>query len=306
MVLGRGRRIRVRLKLLVAASVVASSLARAAPVIVPRQPREEDETEETSTQPVEGAALVRQVPDLVQRPWPPRPRFRGGFVARTPLIDAGLGVGFTGFPTDWLRLGVDYAIGGSLNGTKGWVISNYAEGIVSFKILGVRSSTIKDVFKVDRYGSKEPRLVLRAALPSYHALLFEGGALTATMPMQRCVADCELAIGQRALEQRTRQLVYAFGGLRYLYNTNSSSNKWPLIDHAREVHAFAHLIARPLNDWEEARYYKSSYRLRRLPLGFRAGVVFPVCGRSICLEYGVTFGLVPVPRALLFEFSFGY
>jgi hypothetical protein len=326
----RGRRIGGSLKLLALASVLSSTLAHATPGIFPPEPskeeaaNEEGDSGETATESVHGAALVRRVPDLVTRPWPPRLHVTLGLAVRSPLQDFGTGIGLAGFPTDWLRLSIDYAICVSSNGGRDDVVSNYAEGIASFKVLGVDSSTVKDVLRVDRVRPQGPRRdcgsgawdvpctpptprpVFRAVLPSHHALLVEAGALTATMPLQRCIARCELVIAEGSPNQRASQLVYVFGGLRYLYNTNSRSEKWRLLDHAREAHAFAHVIARPFNDWPEARYYKSSYRLKRAPLGFRAGFVVPFCGRRYCPYLSVTLGFLPVPRAPLVESSLGF
>ena len=77
------------------------------------------------------------------------------------------------------------------------------------------------------------------------------------------------------------------------------------MDRVAEVHAFAHLLLAPFNDWQPARYYQRLEPFERATFGFRAGFVIPGCRTPRCPSAGLTFGYLPSPGAALIEFSAG-
>jgi hypothetical protein len=307
--------------LLLAATLVGAPASAAVPpgefFRGPSGRSNESETEsesesEPELQVVSGAALKKEIPDLVVSSWPPRWDVTLALAQHYPLQVFGLSVGIAGFPLPWLRVSADYSVGMQL-GRRGDVhLSNYVDGIVSFKLLGGDSSMIKDVYRPKRIpltplqrARRENALVLRAALPSHHALLVEGGLLTGSLALFRCTDRCELPKEDRVTSQRIRQVVYPVGGLRYVYSVNARSMKRPEVDHVRVRQLFAHAIVRPLNDWADAHYYGSGlHRVKRTSVGFRGGISVPVCW-AVCAVVGFTGGWLPSPGAPLVELSVG-
>ncbi len=295
--------IRLRIAVLVSLLIAAPAAAQESPGENWRDPVEAPEPEPEPAV-VNGAALLEAIPDIALRPWPPPTDISILFGGHTRFQLVGGGVGISGFPVNWLRLSAFYGAGVALD-LEGSFFSSYAEGIVSFKLFGVDSGSMKDVYDKEAgfFTRPRPKLVLTARLPSHHGFLAEGGVFTGTVALQRCVANCELE--SEVLAQRKRQLVYPFAGLRYIFYTEARSKKRPLVERVAEVHAFGHVIARPLNDWRPAGYYGRRQVNEPQNLGFRVGTVLPVCRTPGCFGAGISLGVLPSPRALMLDLSIG-
>jgi hypothetical protein len=292
-------------------SLLALSLLVTLPVVGEESPGEnwrdppEAAAPEPDPTPIEGTEVLQAIPDLVSRPWPPPLDLLILFGGHMPFQVVGAGLGISGFPTDWLRLSAVYSGGLSVSGEDSY-FSSYAEGIASFKLFGIASGSLKDVYEVEPtyFMRPRPKPVMRVRVSSHHGFLVDVGAFAGNLALQRCVASCELAPESQVRSQRKRQLVYAFGGLRYLFYTDARSKRRPLVNRVAEAHFFAHAIARPLNDWAPADDFGTE-PINRKPLGFRVGFLFPTCRTPGCPGAGLTLGYLPSPGTWLAAFSLG-
>jgi hypothetical protein len=299
-----GRHVLERFMQLAAVGTIAllstSAAAQSGRLFSSREAAEEKAEEEGDDLPrLRGKELLAEVPDLQTKPWPPPFRLGVGFVGRFPFQLLGLDLGAVAYVGTRLRSEVHYSIG-YLGGRHGeaWV-SHYADVTLSLRLFGVDAEREIELRheKKARWNDlirSEGAVYLKASVPSYHALLVDGGWMTGPVALERCEADCAPTPGEGKLTDVKKQLIYYYAGLRYVYFVYSWSKRQPKLNHRSRLQAYAQLILPPLKAPTE-NLWKGGSTVARSPFGVRVGVDVPLCS-DICVAWGLELGYLPLPR----------
>jgi hypothetical protein len=252
----------------------------------------------------EGEQLRAVVPDLVVKPWPPPPHLLFGFGSIYPLQMAGAGLGFEGYPADFLSLSIYYSAGFSSVGQH-LTFSSYGQARVGVRLFSFGGSYVRTVTsRSNAAGAPLGKPVFEAVLPAAHAVLLEAGVLSGSVPRLKCTANCD---STSTLAVVNPQLFYPMAGLRYVFNTNASSERHPRVDRAWQLQLHADMLFEPLNDSKESLLWGwgELKHVHRGHFGGMGGVAVPVCGNKFCFWLRVMGGYLPAPASPLVGFSFG-
>jgi hypothetical protein len=270
--------------------------ARATPELADHQPR------------LEGAALEAALPDLQNRSWPPPWSVTFTLGSRYPLQMTGFGIGAEGYLGSMVRIELVYSAGLALHGAETH-FSNYGKAIAGVKLFDWRGSLPIDASaprKLDASGHLLPQgpPLLKAWLPTHHAVLLEAGVVTGVIPLGRCRVNCPPNAADdldTEFDWERPQLIYPLGGLRYVLSLGARSKRLPALDRAFVFQVFAHAIYKPFFDSFHELYWPGSHAsVARYPFGGQGGFVLPFCLVS-CVKLAVTAGFLPAPAGPLVE-----
>jgi hypothetical protein len=308
---------RVDLACLVAAFVLVASHCPAQRPDTGGAARRKALEEEDAAERLGGDALKSRVPDLRIAERSPAIVFRPIFGVNAPYQVGGIGAALDLLPVPWLRLGVLYSFGISMERSKSQA-SHYAEASVGLRVLGVDQD-----MAVDLHPNGFPTLLrsrvptVKAWLPARHALFVEGGAMTGLSFLAHCSgATCdELNDAETADRQ---QLVMPFAGLRYTLDYRADSKRQGMTKRFL-LHVYAHALAKPLEVESADRFFTDGTSAGSPGWGGRAGV--RLVGTGDCLQHvlfgwrcpevpglgaGLELGYAPYPRGLLARLEVGY
>ncbi len=282
------------------------------PMYEPAEPaRAAPELAEDTVPRLEGAVLEEALPDLENRSWPPpwSVTFTAG--SRYPLQMTGFGIGAEGYLGRAVRIELVYSAGLALQGAETH-FSNYGKAIAGLKLFGGFGRLPIDASaprKTDASGRLLPPAppLLKAWLPTYHAVLVEAGVVTGVIPLGRCRVSCPPSAADDVdteFDWERPQLVYPLGGLRYVVSLGARSKRMPAIDRAFVFQVFAHAIYKPFFDSLHDVYWPGSEEhVERYFVGGQGGFVLPFCLVS-CIKLAVTAGYLPAPAGPLVEVGF--
>jgi hypothetical protein len=181
------------------------------------------------------------------------------------------------------------------------------------RVFGATGEAAVDVPLKRRGAGLSPEIpVVKAWVPSHHALFVEAGGMTGLTSLQPCVENCDPEDPFAESPSEQTQLVMPVAGLRYVYHFDLKSKR----QHARArflLQAYAHVLGPPLNAPEGPRYFPSDAWAGEPGVGGRIGIStspFGACIAQIllgfgCLDGGVTLGYAPYPRFVMFEAQVG-
>jgi hypothetical protein len=256
-----------------------------------------------------GDELREAIPDLKTRDSPPSVWVTPFFGGHVPY-QVGVGASVDVLPLPWLHVGALYSFG--ISPGKEVRASHYGEALVGVAISSSSRETLLDLPTKTVFSPKsEP---LAALVPSYHGFFVEGGVLTGFIGPARCVANCDpLFTTGRQLVSDDRQLFMPFGGFRYLYFYDVSSERQGFRRKAL-LQVYGHLFYRPFNAPDHDIVKWNGDRVDQATWGGRVGIDLPPLGSCIaelllgakCIQGGLALGYNPVPAFLFFEFHFSY
>jgi hypothetical protein len=191
------------------------------------------------------------------------------------------------------------------------VWTSYAEATLGVRVFGVASETRVDVPLKRRGAGLFPDIpVVKAWVPSHHAVFVEAGGLTGFTSLKLCGQNC--TSDEQDLLADGTQLVMPVGGVRYVYGFDLKSKR----RHARARFLFelyAQVLGPPFNAPDGERYFPNRTSAGEAGVGGKLGVrtsPFGACLAAIlfgfgCLDGGLALGYAPYPRAPIFEFQVG-
>lgn len=214
-------------------------------------------------------------------------------------------------PLSWLRVSALYSFGVTpQQGQVAW--TSYAEALVGVRLIGVDSEAAVDVPLRKRGAGFFPNVpVVKAWVPSHHALFVEAGGLTGFTSLRLCGENCDPDAEGEPPEE-AKQLVMPMAGIRYVYGFDLKSKR----KHARKrflAEVYAHVLGPPFNAPDGPRYFPNGTSAGDAGVGGRVGVNTSPGGACIaavvfgfgCLDGGLALGYASYPRALLFELEVG-
>ena len=225
--------------------------------------------------------------------------------SRYPYQALGFGCTAEYYATPLLRLEGTYSFGLPAITDKGRItLGSYAELLAGAAVLRVsRQTEIKLAVREPLSG--RPAIV-KATVPTYHALFVEIGAITGFIQPSRCTARCDsLYWSDRTWTTEDYQLVMAVGGLRYVYFFGARSERARL-DRKVHVQFYLHLIGKPFNPPQYPALYDGNDLIESTPFGGRAGVELPPFCPDCSMRVGFSAGYNPLPKGPTFTFHFAF
>jgi hypothetical protein len=271
-----------------------------------QSPKPEDDPDR-----LRGADLARELPGAEIAPGLPPFAVMPALHMHIPYQFGGFGLTLEAVPVKWLRLSALYSFG--ISPTKNEIAwTSYAEALAGVRLFGISSESAVDIKLKKRGAGLNPKVpIVKAWLPSYHALFVEAGGMMGFTSLEVCSDDCVDADGN-PVPSDDGYLVMPMAGIRYVFAYDARSVRRNVRARAL-VQVYAHLIGKPFNTSEAPRYFPSGTSAGKQGFGGRAGVAIPplwTCLAEItlgigCLDGNIALGYAPYPRILILELQVG-
>lgn len=281
--------------------------------------RPEPKPEEEDSEPVlTTAELGRAYPDLELRT---APSWNMTVIGQGiyPFQAVAIGLGVDAYPIERLRLSA-VATGGVIPAVNDrWTYSLYGELGLGIVVARWASQTVVELpviaaryyrprrGPVARYfwGDDRPTggPMVRALVPSSHSLELEGGAFTGRYPYYRCVADCDEDPSQvaHANEDASKQLVFLYAGVRYVYYRWARSAQAPFRS-LGWFEASVDAVTNPAKPDDAQLFNPYDSPPSHGPIGVRVKLRIPAIkciANGPCLGFDVMGGYLPSPADAL-------
>ena len=258
-----------------------------------------------------GAELSRELPGAEYAAGLPPLAVMPAAQFHIPYQFGGFGLTLEAIPVKWLRLSALYSFGITpANNEIAW--TSYAEALAGVRLFGTTAESAVDVKLKKRGAGLNPKVpIVKAWVPTHHAVFVEAGGMMGFSSLEVCPDDCVDGDGN-ALPSDDRYLFLPMAGLRYYFAYDLRAVRRNVRARAM-VQVYAHVIGKPFNAPEDSRYFPSGNSAGKPGFGGRGGIVFPpfwTCLAEVvfgigCLDGNISLGYAPYPRILIFELQVG-